>query len=351
MKIKLPHIKTYTAKGKTYYYHRRTGKRIVGEPGTLAFMQSYEEACQLARVKSQTFNDLICDFFSSEKFNGLAERTKSDYIKQRKPVEEEWGTLPIDVLEDKRIKRHFRKWRDAMVPERGAKQADAIFGLARRIVTFASADGVLSHNHLLDIEAVYKPDRSDIIWLPEHVATFLAGDCSPVFKIALILALNIGRREGDLVKLTWGDYTGDVIHVANSKGGRAIKFPAMVTSGLRAALDAYKASLGFSPLPSRTILTQPRAGTPWPEAQFSNKFSKAKNAAGLTDLHFHDLRGTAVTVLAEEGCTDLQIASITGHSLKQVGAILEKYLARTRALNVAATKKLEETWIAKLAIQ
>jgi hypothetical protein len=68
-------------------------------------------------------------------------------------------------------------------------------------------------------------------------------------------------------------------------------------------------------------------------------------------LHFHDLRGTAVTVLAEEGCTDLQIASITGHSLKQVAAILEKYLARTRALNVAATKKLEETWIAKLAIQ
>ncbi len=139
--------------------------------------------------------------------------------------------------------------------------------------------------------------------------------------------------------------------VTNRKGGRAIKFPAMVTSSLRMALEVYKASLSFAPLGTRTILTQPRAGTPWPDRQFSNKFSKAKSDAGLTDLHFHDLRGTAVTVLAEEGCTDMQIAAITGHSLKQVNAILDKYLARTRALNVAATKKLEQTWIAKVRMK
>ena len=139
--------------------------------------------------------------------------------------------------------------------------------------------------------------------------------------------------------------------VTNRKGGRAVKFPAMVTLSLRLALDAYKASLNFAPLPAKTILTQPRKGTPWPDRQVSNKFSKAKNDAGLTDLHFHDLRGTAVTVLAEEGCTDMQIAAVTGHTLKQVNAILDKYLARTRALNVAATKKLEQTWIAKITMK
>jgi hypothetical protein len=31
-------------------------------------------------------------------------------------------------------------------------------------------------------------------------------------------------------------------------------------------------------------------------------------------LHFHDLRGTAVTRLALSGCTTPQIAAITGHS-------------------------------------
>jgi hypothetical protein len=37
-------------------------------------------------------------------------------------------------------------------------------------------------------------------------------------------------------------------------------------------------------------------------------------------------------MLAEAGCTTPQIASITGHSLKTVSTILDKYLARTRVL-------------------
>lgn len=44
---------------------------------------------------------------------------------------------------------------------------------------------------------------------------------------------------------------------------------------------------------------------------------------GDFDLHFHDLRGTAVTRLALIGCTVPQIAAITGHSLKDMEVILE----------------------------
>jgi hypothetical protein len=46
-------------------------------------------------------------------------------------------------------------------------------------------------------------------------------------------------------------------------------------------------------------------------------------------LHFHDLRGTTVTLLSEAGCTNQQIATITGHTLKTIHQILERYLART----------------------
>ena len=47
--------------------------------------------------------------------------------------------------------------------------------------------------------------------------------------------------------------------------------------------------------------------------------------ADLGDLHFHDLRGTAVTRLALAGCTVPEIAAITGHSLKDVEAILDAH--------------------------
>ena len=59
------------------------------------------------------------------------------------------------------------------------------------------------------------------------------------------------------------------------------------------------------------------------------------------DLHFHDLRGTAITLLSEAGCTTQEIATITGHSLKYVEAILKRYLARTRGLAEEAIAKFE----------
>ena len=74
---------------------------------------------------------------------------------------------------------------------------------------------------------------------------------------------------------------------------------------------------------------------------FRNAWGDATRNAGIVDLTFHDLRGTAVTRLAEAECTPQEIATITGHSLRDVGAILDKYTARTPALAISAIAKLE----------
>ena len=59
-------------------------------------------------------------------------------------------------------------------------------------------------------------------------------------------------------------------------------------------------------------------------------------------MTFHDLRGTAVTRLAIVGCTEAEIASITGHSLRDVRSILDaNYLHRDLALAESAIRKLE----------
>jgi integrase len=57
---------------------------------------------------------------------------------------------------------------------------------------------------------------------------------------------------------------------------------------------------------------------------------------------FHDLRGTAVTRLALVGCTEAKIAALTGHSMRDVRAILDaNYLHRDPALAESAIRKLE----------
>ena len=56
-------------------------------------------------------------------------------------------------------------------------------------------------------------------------------------------------------------------------------------------------------------------------------------------MTFHDLRGTAVTRLALAECTEAEIATITGHSLRGVRAILDThYLARDPALAESAIR-------------
>ncbi len=68
MKVELKHIHTIKKKladgtVKLYYRHRLTGMPIKGEPGTLAFQASYEEACAVARDK-ETFKCLSEDILS-----------------------------------------------------------------------------------------------------------------------------------------------------------------------------------------------------------------------------------------------------------------------------------------------
>jgi integrase len=58
--------------------------------------------------------------------------------------------------------------------------------------------------------------------------------------------------------------------------------------------------------------------------------SKPIDKAGITGLNFHDLRGTAVTRMAEAGCPVPAIAAITGHSLRDANAIMDRYLAAPR---------------------
>ena len=81
---------------------------------------------------------------------------------------------------------------------------------------------------------------------------------------------------------------------------------------------------------------------PWTPDGFRASWGKACKKAGIEDVTFNDLRGTAVTRLALVGCTEAEIAAITGHSIRDVRSILDAhYLHRDQALAETAIPKLE----------
>jgi integrase len=180
------------------------------------------------------------------------------------------------------------------------------------------------------LKEFYHTDRADKIWTEEHISAFM-GVAPERLQRALVLALETGQRQGDLLILPWSAYDGTWIRLQQSKTERAVKVP--VTVCLRAVLDS-------TPRKSPVVLTN-SYGRPWQQNGFRKAWGAVCRQAGIVDLTFHDLRRTAITRLSETECTPQEIATITGHSLRDVGAIMDRYSARTEKLAITAIAKLE----------
>ena len=63
----------------------------------------------------------------------------------------------------------------------------------------------------------------------------------------------------------------------------------------------------------------------------------------IAELHFHDTRGTAITMLAEAGATVPEIAAITGHSYRTITSIHEISFKISKSLAEMAIAKLENS--------
>jgi integrase len=344
---------------RTYWYHRATGKRLHGNPGSPAFIDDYAAAEKVVRDRhAGTVNSLIRGYTTSVEFEEkLAPSTQAEYKRMLTKAEGEFGNMPIAVLEDPRVKRDFLEWREKIARASGNREADNRLSAISAMLTWAADRGQITTNHVKGFKRLYHVDRSEIIWLPEHIAVFMRV-ASVEMQRALILGLHTGQREGDLLRLSWSAYDGLRIMLRQGKARRGGKLAPLIeipcTAALRRMLDGMER---VSPL----VLTT-KTGQSFKKRYFARLWDEAMAKAGLqsvtlpgsddrVQLHFHDLRGTAVTLLSEAGCTPQQIATITGHSLKTVHRILERYLARTRGLAEQAIFNFENSERTKFANQ
>lgn len=236
-------------------------------------------------------------------------------------AEVKFGTLPIAALEDQRVRKIFMDWRTAVARQSGNREADNRLSVISAMLSWARENGQIFSNQVAGFRRLYSVDRSEMIWLPEHIDAFM--NVAPIeMQRALILALHSGQRQGDLRRMAWSNYAEGMLTFRQGKSKRRMEIPC--STALRTMLDTI-------PRDSAIILTT-KTGMPWKERYFKAQWDRASKAAGIVDLHFHDLRGTAITMLSEAGCTAPQIAAITGHSMKHVTSILDKYLARTSVL-------------------
>lgn len=315
----------------TYYYAWKGGPRLPGLPGSPEFTAAYNEAVkQKAQQPAGSIQAVLNTYQDSPKWRDLAERTRRDYAKHIRQIEREFGDFPLDALPDRRTRAEFLAWRDRMAMK-SRRQADYVFATFASILAWAHDRGLILANPCEKPGKLYRSGRAESIWTDadEEAMRVMA---PPRIWLAYMLAVWTGQRQGDLLRLPWSAYSGSHIRLRQSKTGRRVVIP--VGAPLKALLDA-------TPKQAITILTT-TAGTAWTSMGFSATWRKVVAKAQITGLTFHDLRGTAVTRLAVAGCSEAEIATITGHSLRDVGAILDAhYLSRDSRMAESAIRKLE----------
>lgn len=334
----LAKVKKTLADGKTIYYcyawrggpllkHKDNSPIQPGDPLLQAQFDFVHE--DRRNPNPRTLSGLITKFLASTDYTHKRVDTRREYARYLDDIRAAFGHLTFEELQANSTRGKFKDWRDSMSAH--PRSADYAWTTLARVLSFGVDRGELSTNVARHGGRLYRADRREAIWTFSDILAFNAF-APEGLKLALLLGLWTGQRKGDLLSLRWSAYDGRAFQVRQGKTGRRVYIP---------AAKAVREALANSARRSPTILTNTR-GKPWTAAGFDSSWRKACSVAGVSGLTFHDLRGTAVTRLALAGCSIPEIGAVTGHSPKDIDAILHvHYLGGQRELAQQAVARWE----------
>ncbi len=179
----------------------------------------------------------------------------------------------------------------------------AMFKYARRELRWCT------HNPCADVRRP-RPAEGRVRFLLDHerAALLEATAASPEKRLhpLVVLALSTGARAGELLNLKWRDVDLErgvaVLHKTKNGERRALS----IKGGARTLLKAMHSD--------DQDLDEHVFGNPVnPIFDYRQSWLAAKEAAGVQDFRFHDLRHSAASYLAMDGASTSEIAAVLGH--------------------------------------
>lgn len=136
---------------------------------------------------------------------------------------------------------------------------------------------------------------------------------NPHLKAMIILAVDSGMRRGEIFKLRWQDidFDNNLIQIVGTHTKTERERIAPLSERAKTELESLREiSKGENPFPFTDI---------------KRSFATAKRLAGIDDLHFHDLRRTAITRWIQQGVSLAFAGKFAGHS--QLQTTMKHYTA------------------------
>jgi integrase len=307
-------------------------RRLEGEPEPAA--------------RAGTFAALIVAREASPEWGALSEGTREMWARFHRVISEAWSGEQVKGLEPKHVMALRNSYAD-MPPADPKLRTKPIEDYKARPAAANNLIRCLSATLKWSIPLGWRPDNPcrDIPKLPigdgyepwtRREIEFFKKHARQDLWHAAAIALYTGQRQGDVLSMRRNHIRDGAIEVKQAKTGKPLAVA--IHPDLRAILAEL-------PRKSLHLLTNTR-GKPWTSGGFKGMWQEEMDRRIFRVLRkrgrvFHGLRKSAVVFLLEAGCTDAEVASITG----QCREMIEHYARQVnqRKLARAAILKWQQS--------
>jgi len=298
------------ANGRTYFYFRRRGQRtpLPGPYNSPEFLEAYwalrdQPAPRVEvgadRTRPGTVNAAIVVFYQSLTF------TKNKAITQR---------TDRNILEafrirhgDKSIAKLEQHHIEAIIGEKAGRPSAQrnLLRVLRVLLGFAVSQKMRRDNPALGIRLAAPKTSGYHSWTEAELRQY--EERHPIgtkARLALDLLLYTAERRTDVVALGPAHMRAGRFVYTGSKNGAELDIP---------VAEPLAATIAATPMIGVKTFLVTEYGKPFTPAGFGNWFRDRCDEAGLPHCSAHGLRKAFLRRMAEAGCSEDYIASISGH--------------------------------------
>ncbi len=301
-----------------FMYQRKRYRKVIMQARTRREAQAFE-----ASVKLAVYNGTYSQSQTTESRPTFAEFVASDFLPYSKAnkrtfyddclitrtLNNYFGEIYLDGITAKQVEA-YKQERLRGITRKGTTRSPATVNrelcVLSKIFSLAFDAEMINANPCLRVRKLRQPSgRIRYLSVDEHNRLYEAIAADKLLFVIVTLALNTGMRRGEILKLRWEqvDFVRGILNIQNTKSGKDRVLPMNA--------DVKNVLLSI-PRTSEYVLLNEQTGKPF--VDLKERWTRARERAGIKDFRFHDLRHTAGTRLAEAGADAFVIAEILGHS-------------------------------------
>jgi integrase len=299
--------------GKVRRYFRRPGFERVPLPGlpySPEFMEAYQAAMaggiagapatSAAASQPGSCAAAVASYLQSTAFTALAPETRRTRRNILERLRAKHGDKTFSNMTSGQVQ--------AMIDAKASTPSAArnLLNTLRSLARYCVATKLIAKDPTIGVTRVRIKTEGYATWSEDDIAAFETKHAIGTrARLALALLLHTAQRRSDIVTMGRQHVRNGIINVKQQKTGARLAIP--IHPELQRIIDASEIS-------GLTFLTT-AAGQPFTPAGFTNWFRDCCKAAELPrGLSAHGLRKAACRRLAEAGCSEKQIAAISGHA-------------------------------------